>query len=127
MRLALFDPMSGIEPRLRFSRTMPSNHAGHWVGSLTRSMPCVESRMYRSTSACFSRRCLGSFGLPMSRKKKTPRNGMKKMARSQAMPAVGRRLRGTTMTAMMRTTRSMASRTPAMMRLTCSPVSCIGG
>ena len=36
-------------------------------------------------------------------------NGMKKIASSHAMPAVGRRLRGTTMTAMTRMTRSMTT------------------
>jgi hypothetical protein len=68
--------------------------------------------MYTLMSYCFRRRTRGSFGLPMSRKTMTPRYGMRKMASNQAIPAVGRRLRGTTMTAM---TRMMKSRTRAVM------------
>src|SRR5690606_34139136 len=46
----------------------------------------------------------------MMRKRITPTYGMKKMARSQAIAAVGRRLRGTTMIAMMRMVMSTSVR-----------------
>ncbi|BDZ55437.1 hypothetical protein GCM10025870_25100 [Agromyces marinus] len=107
-------PMSGIAPRLRFRRTTPSNQSGHALLSLTCSTPWVCSRMNRSTSACFVRRAFGSFGFPISRKKKTPSHGMKKIASSHAMPAVGRRFRGTTTTATMRTTMSAIRTSRAM-------------
>ena len=45
--------------------------------------------------------------------------GTKKMASSQAMPAVGRRLRGTMMTAMTRMTMSMTMIAAATIAVTC--------
>src|SRR5690554_4395810 len=51
--------------------------------------------MNRLISACFLRRLRGSLVLPISRNRRNPKYGMRKMTRSQAMAVCGLRLIGT--------------------------------
>jgi hypothetical protein len=86
--------------------TSPGSQAGQLALSRTAVSPGTPEAMISLMRSCLSRRDFGSFGLPMSRNRKTPMYGMKKIASSHAIAAVGFRLRGTTIKAVTRTTRS---------------------
>ena len=89
---------------------MFSSQGAHELRSDTRSTAGRVSLIIRSISACLSRRFFGSFALPRIRKNRMPTKGMKKMASSHAIAAVGFRSRGMTMIAVILIARSRPNR-----------------
>ena len=82
-----------------FCSTTRWNQRGSARSGFAKSVSATRSRMRASMRACSSIRDFGSLMLPITRNRMMPTNGMRKIASSQAMAAVGLRCRGMKMSA----------------------------